>query len=315
MNKISIIIPSYNYGQYISQALLSLQNQSYNNWECIVVDDGSTDDTKQKVEEWIKKDQRIKYFSQQNAGPAIARNYGITQSKGEYILFLDADDLIESDKLKSHVDVLKKNNEVDIAYGDARYFMDGKPDELFCSLKRENKPWIKKYSGKGHGLINTLIRQNIMVISSPLIRKKVLAEAGLFDTKLLKLEDWELFQRWAINDFIFQYVDAPQSLVLVRAHEKSFSYDEKGMQSYFLPIAEKQFSNNKLNFKDRIHLFLRMVEEYTDLAINFIINSSYKPRHYYKIYKFILPVICILLLPVYLVIKIFRVLRKLFQNG
>ncbi len=312
---VSVIIPTYNYGLFISQVLQSLQNQSYHNWECIVVDDGSTDDTKQNVQEWIEKDQRIKYFSQQNAGPSAARNYGISQSKGDYILFLDADDLIECDKLKSHVDVLEKYNDVDIAYGDARYFTDGKPDELFYSLQPENKPWIKKYSGNGRGLINTIIRQNIMVISSPLIRKNVLAESGLFDTKLLKLEDWELFQRWAINDFIFQYVDAPQSLVLVRTHEKSFSYDKKGMQSYFLPIAEKQFSNYKLNFKNRIYFFLRMVEEYTDLAINFIINSSYKPLHYYKINKFILPVICILLLPVYLVIKIFRLLCKPFQNG
>jgi glycosyltransferase involved in cell wall biosynthesis len=88
----SIIIPTYNRANLLPETIRSVQNQTYTNWECIVVDDGSTDGTRQVVEAIIKSDSRIKYFFQENAERSAARNNGIRNSSGEYICFLDSDD-------------------------------------------------------------------------------------------------------------------------------------------------------------------------------------------------------------------------------
>lgn len=315
MKKVSVIIATYNYGKYILAALKSLQEQVYKNWECIIVDDGSTDNTNEIIDDFIKNDDRIKYHYQKNAGPTFARNNGISISTGDYILFLDADDLLESNKIKSHVEVLEQNLNVDIAYGDVRYFDENRPGELLFSLKPENKPWTTKYSGPGKALEDLVIKQNIMVTSSPLIRKEVLMQAGGFDLKLFKLEDWELFQRWAIRDYYFQFVNAPQSLVLMRAHATSFSYDKKGMRVYFLPILEKHFSGSKLNFKNKLHVGLRMIEEYSDLTISLLADKTYPPKHYYRAYQYILPLLAIAFIPFYLTIKLFRFIRNVIIYG
>src|SRR6185295_252898 len=91
----TIIIPAYNYGHFIAQSIESVQAQTYSNWECIIVDDGSTDDTANVVRKFTEQDERVKFFKQRNQGLAAARNTGIANSSGEYVQFLDADDLIE----------------------------------------------------------------------------------------------------------------------------------------------------------------------------------------------------------------------------
>ena len=91
---VSVIIPCYNHAKYLSCALDSVLGQSYSDWECVVVNDGSSDHTEEVCREYQKKDKRIKYHYQQNKGLAGARNTGIRQAVGEYILTLDADDYL-----------------------------------------------------------------------------------------------------------------------------------------------------------------------------------------------------------------------------
>src|SRR3989442_11796350 len=111
---VSVIVPSYNYGRFVGQALESLRAQTYPRWECIVVDDGSTDNTDAIVTAFAENDSRIKYIRQENQGLAAARNAGIVHSAGEYLQFLDADDLLESEKLERHVEFLEQHAEIDI---------------------------------------------------------------------------------------------------------------------------------------------------------------------------------------------------------
>ncbi len=91
---ISVIVPCYNYGDLLKDCIGSLFAQTYSNWECIIVDDGSTDNTRMVAEELVQKDKRISYFLQSNSGPTVARNYGLSVAKGEFIQFIDADDLM-----------------------------------------------------------------------------------------------------------------------------------------------------------------------------------------------------------------------------
>ena len=109
--QVSVIIPAYNGDRYIAQAVESVLTQTYTNWEIIVVDDGSTDDTRQALQPYFD---RIRYFSQENQGVAAARNRGIQESKSELIAFLDQDDFFLPDKLAAQVALFRSSNSLGI---------------------------------------------------------------------------------------------------------------------------------------------------------------------------------------------------------
>jgi len=114
--KISIIMAAYNTGMYIGEAIQSVIDQSYTNWELLIIDDGSTDDTESVVSSF--QDNRIRFFSQPNAGVSVARNQGLKNMTGNYFCFLDADDLMTEKSLASRLSVFHQNPEV--------MFVDGK---------------------------------------------------------------------------------------------------------------------------------------------------------------------------------------------
>jgi glycosyltransferase involved in cell wall biosynthesis len=97
---ITVIVPCYNQAAYLDEALQSVLNQTYLYWECIIVNDGSTDQSEVKAKEWTEKDHRFKYFYQKNSGLCSARNFGIKKAQGEFILPLDADDKLGENYLK-----------------------------------------------------------------------------------------------------------------------------------------------------------------------------------------------------------------------
>lgn len=107
---ISIIIPVYNAVEYLDRCLKSIRNQTYKNFECICVDDGSVDDSKIILSNFVELDSRFKYIYQENAGPSAARNNGIDISKGEYITFVDADDYVDDDYLQNLLHGIIGNN-------------------------------------------------------------------------------------------------------------------------------------------------------------------------------------------------------------
>lgn len=108
--KISIIIPAYNAANTISRCIESVKRQCYNNWELIIVDDGSSDQTSEICKDYAESDNRIKYFRQQNGGAAKARNVGIDFAKGDYVSFLDADDTYESDFLCKMLEAIESTH-------------------------------------------------------------------------------------------------------------------------------------------------------------------------------------------------------------
>lgn len=108
---VSIVTPTYNCGKFIAETIESVIEQTYKNWEMIIVDDCSKDDTQTIVGKYIKNNKRIKYIKfEKNQGAAIARNVAIKEAKGKYIAFLDSDDLWSKDKLEKQIDFMKKNN-------------------------------------------------------------------------------------------------------------------------------------------------------------------------------------------------------------
>ncbi len=222
---VSVIIATFNYSQYLPHALNSLKEQSFIDWECIVVDDGSTDDTSQIVRDFRQRDSRFRYIWQPNSGPSLARNTGLARSNGRYIQFLDGDDLIQPNKLLLHVAYLEANPSVDLVYGAAQYFSDTIPEHSFYSRSHKNDSWMPKISGTGRHLIQHLLENNIMVIEAALLRRHVINTIGGFDESLPALEDWEYWLRCALSGFWFQFDSAPDTDVQVRLHQSSLSTD------------------------------------------------------------------------------------------
>jgi glycosyltransferase involved in cell wall biosynthesis len=229
---VSVVVPSYNYGHFIRETLDSLAAQTYDAWECIVVDDGSTDDTRTVVEAYAAHDPRVRYVRQENARQAAARNNGIRHSSGAYFQFLDADDRLEPHKLERQVEYLESHADVDIVYGNVRYFDSsgaGLGHSREYSIWDDGGQWMPEVSGRGRVLLEPLLRNNIMVVNSPLVRRRVVETVGEFGVGLTPVEDWDYWTRCALAGFYFRYEDVEGVRALVRAHEQSASLDGRRM--------------------------------------------------------------------------------------
>jgi glycosyltransferase involved in cell wall biosynthesis len=229
---VSVVVPSYNYGHLIRETLDSLAAQTYGRWECVVVDDGSKDDTRAVVEAYAAGDARVRYVWQENARQGAARNNGIRHSSGAYFQFLDSDDLLEPHKFERQVEYLESHAEVDILYSGVRYFSPDGGDlahSRLYSVWDDGQPWMPEVSGRGRVLLEPLLRNNIMVVNSPLVRRRVVEGVGEFDPGLTPVEDWDYWTRCAAAGFRFQYEDAEGVRALVRAHDLSASLDGRRM--------------------------------------------------------------------------------------
>ena len=166
-------MPSYNYGRYIGATLGSLVAQTYCHWECIVVDDGSTDDSRQQVQAVARGDARVRLVAGDHGGAARARNRGIAAATGPYFQFLDADDLIEPRKLEYEVQILQSQAAVYIVYGEVRYFRDGRESERTLSWDGGSHDWSKRLRGSGEPVLEALLRANITAIHAPFSRRNL----------------------------------------------------------------------------------------------------------------------------------------------
>jgi glycosyltransferase involved in cell wall biosynthesis len=237
--RVSVITPTYNYGALIGETLESLRRQTLEDWECVVVDDGSTDDTAEVVALEARRDPRVRYVRQANQRQAVAKNTGLARARGRYLQFLDADDLIERRKLELQVEYLESHADVDIVYGGARFFRTQSPGELLHSMGDDDRPWMPQVSGRGAEVLGALVRDNAVVINAPLVRRGVADRVGPFDPVLPPAEDWDYWLRCALAGARFEFADMPETLALVRAHPTSSSQDRFRMYTAGLRIREK----------------------------------------------------------------------------
>ena len=222
--RVSVIIPCYNYGHYLPQALESLRRQSIAQWECWVVDDGSTDETAAIVQGVMASDPRIHYVFQENSGQPVARNTGLLHARGDCIQFLDADDLLEPEKFRMQLAYLDAHPATDVVYGEVRYFSGDAPGTLF--LNRWDDPmkdWMPRISGNGPVLTRAVVEENIFELGCALFRKTAIHRIGVFDSRLQGVEDHAYLFCAAVSGLHFQYLEAAQTRTLMRHHPGSFS--------------------------------------------------------------------------------------------
>lgn len=173
---VSIIVPCYNQSQYLDEALQSVMQQFYKDWECIIVNDGSTDSTEEIAKKWVSKDVRFKFINQSNLGVSAARNTGVKFSKGSFVLCLDADDLISGDYIQLAIEAFLNNTDLSLVYSKAEKFGEqkGKWDLPEFSLKR--------------------LAQSNIIFNAAFFKKEDWQRIGGFDENMKEgLEDWEFW--------------------------------------------------------------------------------------------------------------------------
>lgn len=222
---ISVVIPCYNYGHLIADTIRSVQQQTYTDWEMLIVDDGSTDNTAEVVQGFISQDNRIQFYQQQNAGPSAARNLALQKAKGDYIQFLDADDVLESSKFEVQLGVFGTKPFVDIVYGNVRYFSvdPDNRDEWKYTFWGQNKEWMPGITGKGNEILPVALKGSFAHISCFLFKREIIEKAGKWDVTKKAAEDYLFVLRCVLADGYFYYHNQPGSFALVRWHGNNTS--------------------------------------------------------------------------------------------
>jgi glycosyltransferase involved in cell wall biosynthesis len=218
MPKVSVIIPTYNRANLITDTIQSVLEQSFRDFEIIVIDDGSTDNTREIVSAFP-----VRYFRQENQGVAAARNKGIEAAQGEYIALLDSDDILLESTLRKGVEVLDSYPQVAFSYGQA-YLMDEKG--VIIRLRNQNgkQPYVRVREGSEE-IKELLTRGNYICTPTVLARRRYLYDVGLFDTTFrYGSEDFDLLVRLA-KKYAVAYIAEP--LVKYRIHPGSIGTARK----------------------------------------------------------------------------------------
>ena len=227
---ISVIVPVFNGELTIQETINSILNQTFEDLEVIISDDGSTDSTLEIVKNIF--DSRIKILSYPNAGVSASRNRGISQAKGEYISFMDADDLWTPDKLEFQWQALKNNPQAAVAYSWTDYI-----DESSNFLKSGRRIKVN-----GDAFSKLLVTNFLENGSNPLISKEALEKVGGVDESLTAAEDKDMWLKLSV-DYEFVCVEKPQ--ILYRKSINSLSSNLKNMEATSLRVIERAFSYPK----------------------------------------------------------------------
>jgi len=206
--KVSVIIPTYNRQKLLPKAIKSVLNQTFKNFELIIVDDGSTDNTKEIIKEFQKRDPRIKYIWQENFGaPAGPKNTGIKNSKGEYIAFLDDDDEWLPEKLEKQIELFEDN----IGFVGCNILIVDQISQLLKKFKMPEYPYkifFEKLLGGDFTFTSSIV----------VVKREVLDEFGFFDENLKFGDDWDLWLRISKK---YRFAFVPDFLVKYYIHQGS----------------------------------------------------------------------------------------------
>ncbi len=228
MPKVSVIIPAYNAMTYLPKTVESVLKQSFTDFEVIIVNDGSSDN----IEQWVNTitDNRIKLISQKNQGTAAARNTGIAHAKGEYLAFLDSDDLWEASNLEKQVYCLDNNPDVGLVY------------VWIASIDENGNHLGQIYGNDEQGYIwEKMLQRNVIWSgSAAMVRRVCFEKSGVFDQSLKYSEDWDMWIRISRN-YSFAVIKEP--LVYYRFHPNNKSKNHTKIKNELRLIVEKSFQS------------------------------------------------------------------------
>ncbi|QEY11281.1 glycosyltransferase [Cellvibrio sp. KY-YJ-3] len=251
---VTIITPTYNREAFLPAAIESVLAQTYKNFEFIIVDDGSEDNSRKLIESYAEKDSRIKYLYQENQRQSVARNYALSVAKGDFICFLDSDNYWPHDKLEKSLKAFEQHPEADIVYGDCITI-----DEHGNELHRNN---MRRYSGSIAAL---LLKDNFVSMNTTMTRRRCFNEMGGMSGKRRVADDYDLWLKFSAR-YRFQYI--PEFLAYYRVMENQISSNKK-----------LRFETNEKIILDFLAAFPDAVSEYEKKA-GLTAFYTRKARHY-----------------------------------
>lgn len=208
---VTIITPTYNRSEFILEAVESVIKQSYPHFEFLIVDDGSTDNTVELLQPYLK-DERVRLFQQENRGQSVARNVALADAAGEFICFLDSDNYWPLDKLESQIRIFEKHPEVDVLYGDNVII-----NEQGKEISRKN---MSRYSGR---IAARMIQDNCVAMNTTMARRRCFDEMGGMSGKRRVADDYDLWLRFSAR-YEFRY--EPEYWAWYRVMEDQISSDK-----------------------------------------------------------------------------------------
>jgi glycosyltransferase involved in cell wall biosynthesis len=234
---VSVIIPTYNRAALVPLAIDSVLQQTFSDRELIVVDDASTDDTAERLQD--SYGETIRYIKKtSNAGPSATRNTGMQMAHGRYIAFLDDDDEWLPEKLALQVPLMQQHPAVGMVY-------------CGCLLVDEKGASVGQIKPEKRGYIfNDLLHKNYLITSSALIRKELLEKTGGFDETLAACEDWDLWMRVS-QQCLIEYIDEP--LLRYKAHKHNIHHDMYKMEKNTFRVFDKCLSAIDITSRNRIY--------------------------------------------------------------
>jgi glycosyltransferase involved in cell wall biosynthesis len=211
----SVIIPTYNRAAFISGTVQSVLKQTYKSFEVIIVDDGSTDDTEAVLQPLVQQNSNVFYFKKKNEERGAARNFGIRHAKGDYVTFLDSDDILYPNHLQEAVELIEKNNAPEVFH-------------LGFEILRTDGTVVKRFNNHSGSLNSKLFRQgNVLSCNGVFIRKEI-AHRNLFveDRTISGSEDYELWMRLAAQ-YEFGYSNTVTSSIIHHPSRSVLEVSEK----------------------------------------------------------------------------------------
>jgi len=232
---VSIIVPCYNVAKYVDEALSSARNQTYPGLDIIAVNDGSTDDTLQILERHAREDRRIRVLNQANRGLPGARNAGMKLVEGEFVSFLDGDDVLLADKTERQVHYLHEHPEIDLAFSD--FFLgDSELDRIGLTVIRIAEDRIT----------DEFAVRNCFAVFAPLFRRTMMDSVGEFDETLRAAEDWDYWIRCSTAGK-FGCVRGP--VAIYRLHSGQMRLDYGRMSTASKQVINKHFRSDRRRYR------------------------------------------------------------------
>lgn len=302
---ISVIVPCYNYARFLPETLECLLQQTYTNWECIVVDDGSTDNTQEVCRHYSQKDQRIRFIHQHNQGLSTARNNGIKAAKGTFIQLLDSDDTISDFKLEHQLNVFITHPETDMVYSNYKLM-----DEDGSNPRGvEATNWIEMRHEPFREFLLYWEKGFTIPIHCYLFRKSCFERWGYFQPQLPTHEDLDIQLRFSLFDARYKMLN--EHSAFYRLHKNSMARDYTNMHKGYLMALVLCLQHKQAGFSDKLLICHRYFQEVLNTLLDTLRgrkNSIFKALNNPGTWG--LNLTALLVSPLYVIIKLSeRVLR------